>query len=106
MPTEGGTIEKAAGWVAEAKEITALTGAGLSTDSGIPDFRGPQGLWTTNPKAERLSSLQHYMEDPEVRVAAWQARLHHPAWTAAPNPGQSGSPAATSPSRRATAPRF
>ena len=87
MPTEEPTIEKVAGWVAEAKEITALTGAGLSTDSGIPDFRGPQGLWTQNPKAERLSSLQHYMEDPEVRVAAWQARLHHPAWTAAPNPG-------------------
>ena len=81
------TIEKVAGWVAQAKEIAALTGAGLSTDSGIPDFRGPQGLWTRNPQAERLSSLQHYMEDPEVRVAAWQARLHHPAWTAAPNPG-------------------
>ena len=87
MLTEGQTLEKVAGWVAEAREITALTGAGLSTDSGIPDFRGPQGLWTKNPKAERLSSLQHYMEDPEVRVAAWRARLHHPAWTAAPNPG-------------------
>ena len=87
MPTEEPTIEKVAGWVAEAKEITALTGAGLSTGSGIPDFRGPQGLWTRNPKAERLSSLQHYMEDPKVRVAAWQARLHHPAWSAEPNPG-------------------
>jgi NAD-dependent deacetylase len=87
MPIEVETVERVAGWVEQAKEITVLTGAGLSTDSGIPDFRGPQGLWTRNPKAERLSSLHHYMEDPEVRVAAWQARLHHPAWNAAPNAG-------------------
>ena len=69
----------------EARDVTVLTGAGISTDSGIPDFRGPQGLWTKNPEAERLSSLHHYMNDPELRVKAWRARLEHPALSASPN---------------------
>ena len=69
-----------------AGRVTALTGAGISTDSGIPDFRGPQGIWTKDPEAEKLSSLQHYMNDPALRVKAWQARLTHPGWAAAPNP--------------------
>jgi NAD-dependent deacetylase len=67
--------------------IVALTGAGISTDSGIPDFRGPQGVWTRNPKAERLSDIRYYMSDPEVRRLAWQQRLVHPAWHATPNAG-------------------
>jgi NAD-dependent deacetylase len=75
------------GWVATSARIVALTGAGISTESGIPDFRGPQGLWTKNPKAEKLSNIQHYMADPEVRRLAWQSRLDHPAWTAGPNDG-------------------
>jgi NAD-dependent deacetylase len=62
-----------------------LTGAGISTDSGIPDFRGPQGVWTKNPKAEKLSNIHYYVSDPEVRRLAWQSRLEHPAWTATPN---------------------
>ena len=74
-------------WVDSAARIVALTGAGISTESGIPDFRGPQGVWTTNPKAERLSNITHYMADPEVRRLAWQSRLDHPAWHAAPNAG-------------------
>jgi NAD-dependent deacetylase len=64
-----------------------LTGAGISTESGIPDFRGPQGVWTLNPKSEKLSDIRHYMSDPEVRVLAWQARIDHPAWGARPNAG-------------------
>lgn len=74
-------------WLDEAERAVALVGAGISTDSGIPDFRGPQGLWTLNPKAERMSDITYYVNDPEVRVLAWQSRLDHPAWTAAPNAG-------------------
>src|SRR5262249_52095283 len=75
------------GWIDVANRVVALTGAGISTESGIPDFRGPQGLWTTNPKAERLSNIHFYMSDPEVRRLAWQSRLAHPAWSAQPNDG-------------------
>ncbi|HEX5093261.1 MAG TPA: Sir2 family NAD-dependent protein deacetylase [Burkholderiales bacterium] len=74
-------------WIEKAKRVVVLTGAGISTDSGIPDFRGPQGLWTRNPKAEKLSDIRYYMSDPEVRRLAWQSRLEHPAWSARPNAG-------------------
>lgn len=74
-------------WMAEATRVVALTGAGISTESGIPDFRGPQGVWTKNPKAERLSNIHYYMADPEVRRLSWQSRLDHPAWQARPNAG-------------------
>jgi NAD-dependent deacetylase len=74
-------------WIADARRIVALTGAGISTESGIPDFRGPQGVWTKNPAAEKQSTIQHYLAEPEVRKAAWQARLRHTAWGAEPNAG-------------------
>lgn len=74
-------------WIRESTRIVALTGAGISTESGIPDFRGPQGIWTTNPKAEKLSNIHSYMSDPDVRKLAWQQRLVHPAWQAVPNAG-------------------
>jgi NAD-dependent deacetylase len=74
-------------WVDASSRVVALTGAGISTESGIPDFRGPQGVWTKNPKAEKLSNIHEYMADPEVRRLAWQGRLRHPAWTATPGPG-------------------
>jgi NAD-dependent deacetylase len=80
-------MEGARELVAAAERVVVLTGAGISTDSGIPDFRGPNGVWTKNPAAEKASNIQHYLADPEVRRAAWQNRLHTPAWTAEPNAG-------------------
>ena len=81
------TIELAREAVAKASRIVAFTGAGISTDSGIPDFRGPNGVWTRNPAAEKASSIEYYLSDPEVRRAAWQTRLHSAAWDARPNAG-------------------
>jgi NAD-dependent deacetylase len=80
-------LNEVRGWVDHAKRVVVLTGAGISTESGIPDFRGPQGVWTKNPVAEKLSSIHYYMSDPEVRKASWKARLEHPAWHAKPNAG-------------------
>src|SRR4249920_673069 len=80
-------VETVTTWLDTATRIVALTGAGISTDSGIPDFRGPQGVWTRNPKAEKLSDIRYYMADPEVRKLAWQSRLDHTAWKAKPNAG-------------------
>jgi len=80
-------MQKVRQWVEKAQRIVVLTGAGISTDSGIPDFRGPQGVWTKNPKAEKLSDIRYYMADPEVRKLAWESRLEHTAWKARPNAG-------------------
>ena len=70
--------ERVRAWVEGARRVVALTGAGISTDSGIPDFRGPQGVWTRNPAAEKMSDIRYYLADSEVRKASWQNRLVQP----------------------------
>jgi len=81
------SITSVRAWVEVAKRIVILTGAGISTESGIPDFRGPQGLWTKDPQAEKLSNIHYYVADPEIRRKSWRARLSHSTWTARPNAG-------------------
>jgi len=80
-------IEEARSFIDAAKRVVVLTGAGISTDSGIPDFRGPQGLWTRNPLAEKMSNIHYYLADREVRKLSWQNRMASSAWTAKPNAG-------------------
>jgi NAD-dependent deacetylase len=80
-------LREVASWIQAARRVAVLTGAGISTESGIPDFRGPQGVWTKNPGAEKMATLSHYVSDPEVRQRAWRSRLESPTWKAEPNEG-------------------
>ncbi|GAB2476889.1 SIR2 family NAD-dependent protein deacylase [Jatrophihabitans fulvus] len=65
--------------------LTLLTGAGISTDSGIPDYRGPQGLWRQDPENEKLVTYDYYVADADIRRRSWLARQANPAWNASPN---------------------
>lgn len=84
---DDGTVERARDLLTAAERVVVLTGAGISTDSRIPDFRGPQGVWTKNPAAEKQATLQNYVADQEIRKQAWRTRLDSPMWAAEPNPG-------------------
>lgn len=75
-----------ADWIRSASYVAALTGAGVSTASGIPDYRGPDGVWTRDPEAERLTDIRYYVSDPEIRAKAWQRRATDGTATAEPNP--------------------
>jgi NAD-dependent deacetylase len=74
-----------AGWLRDASYVVALTGAGISTESGIPDFRGPNGVWTKNPDAEKQANIRYYLGDPEVRRRAWRSRIEGSYFDAKPN---------------------
>ena len=80
-------IDAVASWLREARSVVILTGAGISTESGIPDFRGPDGVWTKNPAAERTATLQHYVADRDHRVRSWANRAGSPMHNAEPNAG-------------------
>jgi NAD-dependent deacetylase len=82
---EAPELHAVASWLRGADHVTVLTGAGISTDSGIPDFRGPNGVWTKNPDAEKAATIDYYMNDPDLRKRAWQNRLHSEMWSAQPN---------------------
>ena len=84
LPSEA-DLDTVASWLRDASNVMVLTGAGISTDSGIPDFRGPNGVWTKNPEAEKTATLQYYMSDPEIRRSSWQNRLRSEIWDAQPN---------------------
>ena len=80
-------VDAVASCLRGAQHVVVLTGAGMSTESGIPDFRGPDGVWTKNPAAEKTATLSHYVSDPAVRAQAWQNRVGSGIWTAEPNAG-------------------
>ena len=74
-------------WLRAAGRITVLTGAGISTESGIPDYRGPNGTWTRDPEAEKLVTLSYYLTDPDIRRRAWLMRRDAGLHDVRPNPG-------------------
>ncbi|MGB1683492.1 MAG: SIR2 family NAD-dependent protein deacylase [Arenicellales bacterium] len=80
-------LSRARDWILQSHEVLVLTGAGLSTASGIPDFRGPQGVWTKDPDAEKLSDIRYYMSDARIRKKAWLSRRDSPVWGAEPGIG-------------------
>ncbi|WP_330336969.1 SIR2 family NAD-dependent protein deacylase [Streptomyces sp. NBC_00557] len=65
--------------------VAILSGAGISTDSGIPDYRGPNGLWRRDPEAEKLVTYEYYMADPEIRRRSWRMRRENHTLKAEPN---------------------
>jgi NAD-dependent deacetylase len=84
-PLDSSELHQIVSWLQDASFVVVLTGAGISTESGIPDFRGPQGTWTKNPDAEKAAHIDYYLNDPEVRRRAWQNRLTSEMWRAEPN---------------------
>ena len=85
--TSPADLARARALIERARRVVVLTGAGISTDSGIQDFRGPNGVWTKNPQAEKTMTLQTYIADPDHRRRAWQNRLTSTLWDAEPNAG-------------------
>lgn len=80
-------IREASEIIASSERILVLTGAGISTDSGIPDFRGKEGVWTRNPEAEKLATIHHYLASSETRRRSWQWRIDSGLFDRQPNAG-------------------
>jgi NAD-dependent deacetylase len=80
-------LDRIAAWLRDARRIVVLTGAGISTESGIPDFRGPDGVWTKDPTAERRATIQHYVADAEHRKQVWRTRIAGERFGGEPNAG-------------------
>lgn len=68
------SLDEIANLLHRAERVVLLTGAGVSTASGIPDYRGPQGVWTRDPAAERRSTIEVWLGEPETRRAIWRQR--------------------------------
>ena len=73
-------LENAREVVNDSSKVVVLTGAGISTDSGIPDFRGPNGVWTKNPEAEKASNIRYYTTSAEIRKRNWALRASGDLW--------------------------
>ncbi|HEU5306361.1 MAG TPA: Sir2 family NAD-dependent protein deacetylase [Acidimicrobiia bacterium] len=87
MEADRDQLDRLAALLRAADQIVVLTGAGISTESGIPDFRGPQGIWTKDPTAERKATIQHYVQDAEHRRDVWRNRAGSELFAGHPNAG-------------------
>jgi NAD-dependent deacetylase len=83
-PRQAAALEEAAGLLRAARRIVVFSGAGISTESGIPDFRSPGGLWTRYDP--RQLGFRRYLADPDTRRLAWRLRCELFHLGALPNP--------------------
>ena len=67
-----------------AHKIAVLTGAGISTSAGIPDFRGPEGVWTRHPEQMSVYDIDAFLSNTEEREYSWRWQKESPVWNAKP----------------------